>query len=227
MIENETFNLIIDSGASCCILDKRHLTENLYTSINSAQTIRVHGISGVTSTVGTVKTFIQFNGYEYPIIFHIIEGLPPNIQGIIGTNFLKKFSAKIDFDTSRLYLRSPLFEENFLIPPRTKVITFVEVDYSEPMVILNQEIQPKIFIAGAIVEPKNGEIPVRLLNIKNKAVKMEKIKPELKPFSNYDIIKIGSADKHDPVRAQKILSELKLDGLNGKDRPIIENDIFA
>ena len=165
-IDNKKFNLIVDSGASCCILDKRHLTGNLNACVDPTSTIQVHGVSGITATLGVVNTFIEFNGYEYPITFHIVERLPLNITGLIGTNFLKKFGAKIDFETSKLSLRQPLFEENFIIPPRTEVITFVDIQYKESRVILNQELQPKVFIAGAIVEPRNGKIPVRLLNIK-------------------------------------------------------------
>ena len=175
---------------------------------------------------------MEYEGYEYPITFHIIEKLPSNITGLIGTIFFKKFGAQIDFETCKLSLRKPLFEENFIIPPRTEVITFVEADYTEPRVIFNQELQSKMFIAGAVVEPKNGKVPVRLMNIKNKAVRIENVKPQTKPLEDYDV-KIEGACRYDSSRAQEVLSELNLAGINDEDRPTIEklcmkyNDIFC
>lgn len=145
-IDNANFHLIVDSGASCCLLDKRHLTKNLNSHLDSSKIIEVRGVNGVTSTLGTVNTFAEYNGFIYPITFHVMDKLLSNVIGLVGTNFLKKFGAKIDFKTSKMTLRKPLFEENFIIPPRTEVITFVETNLSEPLVILNQEIKPCIYI---------------------------------------------------------------------------------
>ena len=162
-----------------------------------------------------------------------MDKLPPNVIGLVGTNFLKKFGAKINFRTSLMSLRAPRFEENFIIPPRTEVITYVETNLTEEAIILNQEIKPKIYIAGAIVKSEKGRIPMRIMNVKNKAEKIENISPQTKPFKDYDVIEISSTSKYDVVRAKELLSEFNLVGINDKDRPIIAklcvkyNDIFC
>ena len=232
-IDNTNFLLVVDSGASCCLLDKRHLTKNLNSYLDTSRIIEVSGVNGVTTTLGTIDTFTEYNGYMYPITFHIMDELPSNVIGLIGTNFLKKFGAKINFENSKMTLRIPRFEENFIIPPRTEVIAFVETCFSEQMVILNQEIQPQVYIAGAIVKPEKGKIPVRILNIKNKAVKVDNLKPQAKPLKNYDILEIDGASKYNVARTKELLSELKLTEIHDKDRPVIErlcikyNDIFC
>lgn len=162
-----------------------------------------------------------------------MDKMPSSVIGLVGTNFLKKFGAKIDFETSEMTLRAPRFEENFIIPPRTEIITFVETNFSETMVILNQEIKPSVYIAGAVVKPEKGKIPVRMVNVKNKSVKIENLKPLTKHFKDYEVIKIKSASKYDVVRTKELLSELNLAGINPTDRPEIEklcikyNDIFC
>ena len=201
-INNRNFHSIVDSAASCCILRRRHLTTNLCTNINSLQTIEVHGVNGVTKTLGTVRTFAEYNGLMYPITFHVVDKLPPNVIGLVGTNFLKKFGAKINFRTSLMSLRAPRFEENFIIPPRTEVITYVETNLTEEAIILNQEIKPKIYIAGAIVKSEKGRIPMRIMNVKNKAEKIENISPQTKPFKDNDVIEISSTSKYDVARAK-------------------------
>ena len=223
----------MDSGASCCLLDQQYLTGNLRKCLDSSRTIEVYGINGITYTLGAVDTFLEYGKLEYPITFHIVDHLPNGIIGLIGTNFLKKFRAKIDFENSTLSLRAPRFEENFIIPPRTEVITFMDTQYAKPMVILNEEIKPFVFIAGAVVQPVHGKIPVRLMNIKNHPVKVENLKPLTKPLECYNVIDIESASKYDNSRINKLLAELNLDGINDKDRPEIErlctkySDIFC
>lgn len=209
------------------------MTSNLIACIDKSHTIEVYGINGITNTIGAVDTFMEYNGLVYPITFHVVDHLPPSIIGLVGTNFLKKFSAKIDFGNSTLTLREPKFEENYIIPPRTEVITFVKTKCSKPMVILNEEIKPLVFIAGAVVQPIHGKIPVRLMNIKNHPVKVENLKPLVKPFECYNVIDIESASKYDNSRINELLAELNLDGINDKDKQVIErlctkySDIFC
>lgn len=217
-INNSEISLIVDSGASCCLLDINYLPQKFREKINATQSIEVRGLNGVTHTLGTVSLFIEYNGYEYPITFHIVENLSPSIVGLVGMNFLRKFGAVIDFENSTMILREPLFHENFVIPARTEVVTFIETSFKEDLVILNQEIEPLVFIANALVSPVNGKIPVRLMNLKNKAVKVNDLKLLAKPFKNYDLIKIGSAYPHNVDRANKLLSELNFDGINEKDK---------
>ena len=67
----------------------------------------------------------------------------------------------------------------------------------------------------------------------NRAVRTENIKPQTKPLNNYGVIEIENTCSYDPSRAEKLLSDLNLAGINDEDRPIIEklcmkyNDVFC
>ena len=233
LINGAAYTLIIDSGASCCLINRNYLQDNLIDLIDNTHTIDVRGVNGITKTLGTLETFIEYKGYEYPITFHVVDTLPPNIKGLLGTNFLQKFDAKVNFANSELILRVPKFEENFQIPPRTEVITFIKTDLVENQVVLNQQIQPHVYIANAIVTPVNGKIPIRIINIKNKSVKLTNFTPILKPASNYAMINIEKPKDYDTMRAKALLEELNLSEISDKDKPLIQrlclkyNDVFC
>ena len=117
---NREVELTIDSGASCCLLDKRYIPENF--QIDPRQHIEVRGVNGVTTTLGCVDTILNFNSKEYPIRFHVMEKLPSNIIGLIGTNFLRNYNAKIDFAKMKMEFDIPEEENCFIIPARTEIV---------------------------------------------------------------------------------------------------------
>lgn len=161
-IFNESLELIVDSGASCCIIDKRYVPRHVY--IDDSQILDVSGVNGVTKTLGFVETFLEYDFNLYPIKLHVLEMLPSNVIGLIGTNFLNKFEAKIDFKEMTLELKRPKFEGSFMIPARTEIIAYVETKFVETCVVLNEEIQPHVFIGNSIAQPFNGRIPIRMVN---------------------------------------------------------------
>ena len=183
---NEEVELIIDSGASCCLLDRKYIPTNF--QIDPRQQIEVRGVNGVTTTLGYVDTFLNFNSTEYPIRFHRMEKLPSNIIGLIGTNFLKKYNAKIDFAKMKMEFDIPEEENCFTIPARTEIIKYVETNFSEACVVLNDEIMPQVFIANSIVTPVNGKIPIRMVNFRNKKVSVKALQPEIKSAKDYLVI---------------------------------------
>jgi len=63
--------LKVDSGASCCLLDKEYIPKNC--KINKSSTIEVRGVNGITHTLGYVDTSLGHELAEYPVRFHILE----------------------------------------------------------------------------------------------------------------------------------------------------------
>lgn len=224
--------MIVDSGASCCLLDKEYIPKNC--KINKSSTIEVRGVNGITHTLGYVDTSLGHELAEYPVRFHILEQLPANVIGLIGTNFLKKFGAKIDFAKMKMEFTIPSGEIHFTIPPRYEYITYIETEFAETCVVLNQKVQPNVFVANSIANPVNGKIPVRLVNISNKPVVIKDLKPRIALAENYNVIELKKDDqKYDKIRASKLLEELKLNHLSGSDEKAIKqiclkySDIFC
>lgn len=209
-----TIELIIDSGASCCLIDKRNIPENIH--IDNSQILEVSGVNGITSTLGYVDTYLGCDAVNYPIRFHIMEQLPSNVIGLIGTNFLKEFGANIDFAKMKMELKSQNCEV-LTIPARTEIVTYIETKFIETCVVLNQEVQANVFIANAIVQPSNGKIPIRMVNIKNKPVHISKIQPVIKPASDYLVVETKHIkDKED--RIPQLLKELDLGHLSETEK---------
>lgn len=219
----------MDSGASCCLIDRRFLPEHIH--INKSHTLEVVGVNGITSTLGFIDTLLEYNSREYPVRFHVMEQLPSHVVGLIGTNFLTEFGATIDFARMKMEFKNPR-NEYFTIPARTEMIKYIQTNFTDTCVVLNQEIQPHVFIANAIVQPLNGRIPVRMVNVKNKPVKISELKPIIKPANDYLVLSTGhSASKTD--RIQQLLKELDLNHLPKTEKQHVEQicskyaDIFC
>lgn len=209
-IFDRNLEFIVDSGASCCIIDKRCIPSNIH--INTNQTLEVNGVNGKTSTLGYVDTFLEYQFNIYPIRFHVMEVLPSNVIGLIGTNFLNKFNAKIDFAKMTMKLSRPKFEQNFIIPARTEIVAYVETNFEETCVVLNEEVQPNVFIGNSISQPLNGKIPVRMLNTKNKPARISNLNPIIKKAKDYVILETKHT-KNKTDRILKLLEELNLNHL--------------
>lgn len=116
LLFRKELELIVDSGASCCLIDKKYIPKEI--CIDGSQTLEVSGVNGLTSTLGFVDTFLSYDSHEYPIRLHVMEQLPSQVVGLVGTNFLKKFEANIDFAKMKMELKS-LKCEVLTIPART------------------------------------------------------------------------------------------------------------
>lgn len=196
--------LIVDSGASCCLLSKKYIPEKF--KINTSLTIEVRGVNGITHTLGFVDTIVGHELAEYPVRFHIMEQLPSNVIGLIGTNFLKQYGAQIDFAKMKMEFTIPNGELHLTIPPRHEYITYIETEFAETCVVLNQKVQPNVFVANSIANPVNGKIPIRLVNISNKPAIIKNLKPTVASAENYNVIDLeNDGQKYEKLRASKLL----------------------
>lgn len=88
ILYNKHIGFIIDSGASCCIIDYTCIPK--WVPIDDKTIINIRGVNGVTSSVGSVYTFLQYGKYSLPVTFHIVNNLPNNISGLLGPDFLNQ-----------------------------------------------------------------------------------------------------------------------------------------
>lgn len=133
-LANKNLRFIVDTGASCSILDQHYLPKNIH--IYHDNKIKIRGINGICTSVGYIKTYLQFRNIKFSIILHVVPSLPPNITGLLGTDFLQRYQAKINFETNFLLLRNnkvevnvPLLHHNSIainLPARTEVVTCID-----------------------------------------------------------------------------------------------------
>lgn len=67
ILYNKHIDFIIDSGASCCIIDYTCIPK--WVPIDDKTIINIRGVNGVTSSVGSVYTFLQYGKYSLPVTF--------------------------------------------------------------------------------------------------------------------------------------------------------------
>ena len=240
---NNNITFIIDSGASCSVIDSKFIPKGV--QINTNDIISIKGINGITKSLGSIDTSLHFGNDHFNIKFNVVSNLPSNIAGLVGTDFLVNYKANIDFETLILTLKSskciihkiPVMIDgtvSIVIPPRTEVTSCIRTKFKDTCVVLNQEVAPHVFIANSIGQPLNGMIPVRIVNFRNKPVAIDHFEPHIELASNYHVIELcKKGDNIDKIRASKLLKELKLNHLAGSDMKTIKQiclkyaDIFC
>ena len=119
MINNIPINLIIDTGASKTVFDKRVLEEKLQISDKGTYHIQSAGIMAdhIESKMATAKVFKlgDLKIKNYPVILIDLEAINKlyqkvtgkTIHGLIGSDFLLDMRATIDYKKFILVLRKP------------------------------------------------------------------------------------------------------------------------
>ena len=221
---------MIDTGATCCILNSNYVPKQAV--IDKTYTISIHGINGTTKSLGCIETSIYANTQNFPIIFHVVDTLPCHIVGLIGANFLRKHKANINFENMSLTCNANHKQTCFIIPPRTEFVTFIDTTHTDTCVVLNEKIQPNVYIANTIANPKNGKLPIRIANFQNKSVTITKLQPTITPASDFNILEIKTP-QHNIDHANQMLKELDLSHLHEDEKEVIAkiclkyNDIFC
>lgn len=230
-LENVNLKFIVDTGASCSILDQQYIPTNV--NICKTEKIKIRGINGITMSLGCIRTYLKYKGNKFPIKLHIVPNLPKNIKGLLGTDFLKQHKARIDFEENNLVLHKndlmvsiPLSKNSSIsvhLPARTEIITYIDcMDQKEgEFVVLSQELAPNVYMANSLSKIKDGKIPVRIVNLRNSEMTLNKLKPNIKPISDYKILNLKKIERHNVDRVEKLLKEVPLEHLKGEEKSTI------
>lgn len=102
----KTFNFLLDSGSTDCIIDSNVLDKIEHEKINAVTTLS--GMDGIDHEVPYCKITLYFNdrGYEYAYLINdmgkifksIKEATGVTLHGILGTKFFNEFKYVLDFD---------------------------------------------------------------------------------------------------------------------------------
>jgi len=195
----------LDTGSDISLFKISKL-KNTY-ELNQSFTYDLTGIGeGTISTLGSVEAALLINNQEISHTFHIVdENFPIPVDGIIGYDFIKRYSCKLDynyigpswlvippnFSNSRLkieILDSP--KPNALsLPARSEVVRkiFLDATKGEPECLVpNQEIANGIFVGNTIVTKSNAF--VKIVNTTNQNILLENFQIQTESLHNYHIV---------------------------------------
>lgn len=73
-------------------------------------------------------------------------------------------------------------------------------------------------MANSLSMIKDGKIPVRIMNLRNSDLKLNNLKPNIKPINNYKVLNIDEVERHNVDRVENLLKEVPLEHLKGEEK---------
>lgn len=228
---NSVYSFLVDTGATICALKLRSALK-LDIPIHRKELI-INGIGGQKCAIGYVYLQLHYQSHMFEHKFYIFDDLPCQYDGIIGQDFLVQYHAIINLCDKNLTLTSnstrsiklPLQvnKKYFTLPPRSESIHYVTTDAHDDCVIGSKELQDGVFLAGSLVSPINGNIPLRILNTTETEIQLNNISICVQKASDYDICSFESPDILNVDRLKELFNCLKLGKLNLEEQKSLEN----
>lgn len=159
------------------------------TIVNNSRKLKISGCAGTVLSKGSTNLHLQLeNNVTIWHEFIILEQFERNIHGILGTDFLQKYGAIINYELFEISfwinnhkITKPIgsSEDKIIkIPGRCEIIKYFEVDSNEDCVVLPEQLCEGNFVASSIATPVNGKIPVKILNTRESEVTLRNFKPK-------------------------------------------------
>lgn len=154
---------ILDTQADISVIKLNAVDSNSF--INDLNSISIKGVTdGIVDSYGTIDTEIVINGRNLITHrFHVVpDGFNIPSDGIIGRDFIRQHSCKLDYETNELKfsyngqkinltIHDTLNDNTIVLPPRSEVFRYCSIpNFDEPKFILNHEIEEGIFIQNAL-----------------------------------------------------------------------------
>lgn len=236
---NKAHYFLVDSGASLSAFKYKHAID-LNIPIHKER-VTVNGLGGKVQAIGYVYLSFILGNESVAHKFYVFDNLPIASDGILGRDFLYNYKVLMDFNTKCVTLHTTTMTtclpmENrcqlvFDIPARCESIHFINTNLKEDCVVLSKEIQDGIFVASSIATPKNGLIPIKILNTTENNISLNKIETTIKSLGDFNVCEFEKPNIHSD-RVKSLFSSIKLKHLNDEEQNTIEkicakySDIF-
>lgn len=225
-------NVLVDSGASLCVLKYEWLINSKYMNKLHCDSITIKGVSGKLVSEGFVYLDLEYNDLIFNQKFYVFKNLSCAADGILGENFFKQYNAVIDYKNKSLQLskdnRTIFISINYndgfqhMIPPRCETIKYIPCCYCDDTVILAKEVEEGVFVAGMISRPEKGRIPLRILNTTDNEVNVNFSNLEVYSINNFDVCEFNER-QNTAERVKTLFDLLDLSYLNTEEKIGIEN----
>lgn len=177
-INGQHCTFLLDTGASLSVIHKEKVPN--YVKLISNNT-SIRGIGGyIESKQRATLCLVTHNGVLFKHTFHVLQDMPCQTDGIIGSDFLRNYNAIINYPLQHITLQTERQDcvikcitnasSNIYLtlPARSESIHFLNIDshlqhyYNNcEYLVVPKELSNNIFLASILVSPKNGKIPVR------------------------------------------------------------------
>lgn len=229
---------LIDTGASVSGIKYEYLKQ-LQIPYH-IEKVKVKGIGGDVFSEGYVYLSLNHNEYNFMHKFLVFKNLPCKGCGILGHDFFKKYRAKLNFESNTLQLITDklnyvtltfdCFEPNntikcytsLIAPARSESIHYIETNIQEECVISNQELSEGVFLANSVTRPKNGKVPVFILNTTETEVTISNFEISTTKLKDYFICQFEKPMVN-AGRVKTLFSLLNLNELNSEEQKSIKN----
>lgn len=128
------------------------------------------------------------------------DDFPIPSDGIIGADFLKIYQAKIDLENFYIHFKIqesqvsiPILENTYsefkTISARCEAIYWLSTSHTTKRLFPPQEICKGVYMAGIMVKPTSGKIPIKILNTRETDVKIKWVEPKSTAVDDYYVLK--------------------------------------
>lgn len=180
---------------------------------------------------------LECEGINFKHKFYVFRDLPCKAIGILGQDFFKQYKAIIDYNINTLTLKKgqstvtlPMqcyeYEEVLTVEPRCEVIKYITTPAKNDCVVYPKEIQEGVYLASVIARPKNGKIPVRLMNTTENEVSICLKDLEIDSLENYNLCDFERPGVN-VQRVKELLTSLNLSSYLEKDEVLPIQQICA
>jgi hypothetical protein len=219
--KGKEFRFLIDTGASFSVIKEGSVIDQKIRPYD----IIFNGIAGKFRTTGLTTLEWEVNRFQGSDEFGVAKEIPIDADGILGTNFIDKYKSIIDnenftftlkFNGNRISL--PMFTKRkfeIVLPARSETFQQCFTHVNHESVMFGNEVSKGVFVAGALVQPKEGKIWVQFLNTRETDVKIQNFQPVLFTASEFEITKLEGT--RDASRVKELLNLINTTGLNSEE----------
>lgn len=217
--------LLLDTGASVSVIFANY-AKNI-SMINTGKKVKINGIAGSTVSVGSANICLDINNAQIKHEFLVLNEFGSGMHGVIGSDFFIKHSATINYEKflfsfwlDNRKVCMPL-ESNYdycmSIPPRCEIIKYCKIDCEDDCVILPEELCEGVYVAGILARPKQGMIPVKVLNVNEREIKLRNFKPVVEKLVDYEVCSFGNTEIS-VNRVDRLLPQIDVEALNVEEK---------
>ncbi|KAM0732966.1 Retrovirus-related Pol polyprotein from transposon 412 [Formica fusca] len=195
---------MLDTGSGPNIIKENLVPEEI--NINYTNILKLNGINNYSVyTLGEITLTL----FEIPVIFHIVSNdFPISQSGILGNDFFKQTSSKIDYAQGHLDVSGInipfLSPEAIIVAPRSESLFYVRIENPELKVgyIPRLKVAHGIYLGDIIVENVAGKAYLNVISTLDEEAEVHVLTLRLKPLSEF-------LNDHDP----------KIEALNSPEEP--------
>ncbi|XP_020296184.1 uncharacterized protein LOC109861084 [Pseudomyrmex gracilis] len=149
--------MLYDTGATVSLIKQKYLKGE--TPAEKTK-LEITGVTGhKTCVIGKIKAHIQLRNRRIKHAIYVVRNdFPIKYQGILGSDFIRKYNAVHNYKEGRLKVGKDLMTlrpyESVVLQPKNETIVQAITDSNQVGIIEAEETRPGVFIGCCLVQPE-------------------------------------------------------------------------